>query len=346
MPKISCVIPVYKAEDYIETCLKSIISSASFAGLDDQLEIICVDDGSPDMSAKLIADIQNKSSLNIKLLRFENAGSWVARLRGLDAADGEYICFVDADDYVDESYFADFLNALDDQVDVVVSGFKRTGADDGNIQSVEMSEVRKSFVIQEHPELLLTLNTALFNKLIRSSLLKSAPRPNVAPAFLEDGAMLQLAYVQAQGKVAFTGTANYNYMVHSGSQIASLKSASVPAIFDFLTELKVTIDKLATTEAYKDQLAALYFCHLGISLLHRMPEADLHSVYKKVYAYLNKTVPRWKNNPYLKLSFALRQGKKFLSLAIAHKLFKIHLIVPALRSYSWLIRTSKHEIKW
>ena len=92
MYKVSVIIPVYKAEPYLRDCLDSVVNQTL-----KEIEIICVDDGSPDNSAAIAAEYQQRYD-NIKLIRQENGGPSKARNAGLDAAAGEYICFLDSDD--------------------------------------------------------------------------------------------------------------------------------------------------------------------------------------------------------------------------------------------------------
>ena len=96
MPKISIIIPVYNVEKYLRECLDSCINQT----LED-IEIICVDDASPDNSIKILEEYQQKDS-RIKILRHEkNRNLGAARNTGLANATGEYIWFVDSDDYID-----------------------------------------------------------------------------------------------------------------------------------------------------------------------------------------------------------------------------------------------------
>ena len=95
-PKISIIIPIYNVEKYLKECLDSCINQT----LED-IEIICVDDCSPDNSIKILEEYQRKDS-RIKILRHEiNKNLGAARNTGLQAATGEYIWFVDSDDYID-----------------------------------------------------------------------------------------------------------------------------------------------------------------------------------------------------------------------------------------------------
>ena len=92
--KITVIIPVYKAEKYLARSVESVLGQTY-----DNLEVILVDDGSPDGSGALCEDYAKKDS-RVKVLHRENGGAAAARNAGLDAAAGDYIAFVDADDHV------------------------------------------------------------------------------------------------------------------------------------------------------------------------------------------------------------------------------------------------------
>ena len=95
-PKISIIIPIYNVEKYLRECLDSCINQT----LKD-IEIVCIDDASPDNSIKIIEEYQAKDS-RIKIFRHEiNKNLGAARNTGLQAATGEYVWFVDSDDYID-----------------------------------------------------------------------------------------------------------------------------------------------------------------------------------------------------------------------------------------------------
>ena len=91
--QISIIIPIYNAENYISQCVKSVLNQTL-----NNLEIICIDDGSTDDSAKVIEALQQTDS-RILLLRQENKGAGAARNSGLQHALGKYVTFLDADDF-------------------------------------------------------------------------------------------------------------------------------------------------------------------------------------------------------------------------------------------------------
>lgn len=105
-PLISVIIPVYNVEKYLHRCLDSVIAQTY-----QNLEIICVDDGSIDESGR-ICDQYAVRDARIKVIHQENQGLSAARNRGLDAAEGEYIAFVDSDDYILEDMYKKMLDKL------------------------------------------------------------------------------------------------------------------------------------------------------------------------------------------------------------------------------------------
>ena len=105
MPKISVIVPVYKVEKYLHRCLDS-LTGQSFT----DMEIICVDDGSPDNSREIVLDYAKKDA-RIKLLDKPNGGCASARQWGLDHAKGRYVGFIDPDDFIDESMYCKLLRA-------------------------------------------------------------------------------------------------------------------------------------------------------------------------------------------------------------------------------------------
>ena len=98
MPKVSVIVPIYKVEKYLRQCIDSIINQS----LKD-IEIILVDDGSPDNCPK-ICDEYKKIDSRIKVIHKKNGGLSSARNAGMKIATGEYIGFVDSDDYVSKEF--------------------------------------------------------------------------------------------------------------------------------------------------------------------------------------------------------------------------------------------------
>lgn len=94
MPKVSVIVPVYNVEKYLEECLDSVLNQTF-----RDYEVICVNDGSTDSSAEILNDYATKYP-RIRIINQENQGLSMARNNGVDAAKGEYIYFLDSDDFI------------------------------------------------------------------------------------------------------------------------------------------------------------------------------------------------------------------------------------------------------
>lgn len=105
-PLISVIVPVYKVEDYLPRCLDSIIIQTY-----KNLEIICVNDGSPDNCLTILQEYAAKD-IRIKVLNQENQGVSAARNNGLKLATGEVIAFIDSDDWVHPAYFETLITCM------------------------------------------------------------------------------------------------------------------------------------------------------------------------------------------------------------------------------------------
>ena len=114
---ISVIVPVYNVENYIHHCVDSILSQ-SFS----DFELLLIDDGSNDKSG-LICDEYARKDSRIKVYHKENGGVSSARNLGIEKANGEWICFIDADDYVRQDFFSDIQQYLFNDVDIVHWGF-------------------------------------------------------------------------------------------------------------------------------------------------------------------------------------------------------------------------------
>lgn len=103
---VSVVVPVYNVEKYLQRCVKSLINQDFTC-----YEIILVDDGSTDSSGKICDDFAHNNNA-VKVIHKENGGLSSARLAGYKEACGEYICFIDSDDYLKKSYISDLYNCI------------------------------------------------------------------------------------------------------------------------------------------------------------------------------------------------------------------------------------------
>ena len=107
MSKVSVIVPVYNVEQYIKRCLKIILDQSW-----QDFEILCVDDCGQDQSISIIEQMQKEYPQKIKILYGEqNMGLGAARDRGMKVASGEYIAFIDSDDYLKRNFLETYMHA-------------------------------------------------------------------------------------------------------------------------------------------------------------------------------------------------------------------------------------------
>jgi len=120
MKRLSVILPVYNVEEYLEKCIRSLEEQDIPK---DEYEIICVNDGSPDNSREVIIKLQKEFD-NLILIDQVNMGVSMARNRGLDEANGEYLLFVDPDDYIKRNKLGKLLYVAEkNEVEMLMSGY-------------------------------------------------------------------------------------------------------------------------------------------------------------------------------------------------------------------------------
>lgn len=114
MPKISVIVPVYNTGKYLKKCVDSILNQTM-----NDFEIIIVNDGSTDNSAEIIQEYVNRNPGKIKYFAQENGGLSSARNNGIKNATGNYLCFVDSDDYINEKLFESLEKYINEDFDLI-----------------------------------------------------------------------------------------------------------------------------------------------------------------------------------------------------------------------------------
>lgn len=131
-PLISIIVPIYKVQDYLEKCIESILAQSI-----TNFELILIDDGSPDDCGK-ICDYYAARDSRIRVIHKKNEGLSAARNTGLDIAQGEYIGFVDSDDWIEKNMYETLINLLiDNDADIAQCEFIKTFDEDETIDNRE-----------------------------------------------------------------------------------------------------------------------------------------------------------------------------------------------------------------
>lgn len=216
-PKVSIIIPVYNTEKYIEKCLNSLVNQT----LKD-IEIIIINDGSTDNSIITVRNFANNDP-RIKILNQLNQKQGAARNNGMKIAQGEYIGFVDSDDWVDLDYFEKLYYAAKQyNSDIALATNVRIGGGKTkkrlNIERVEyVSKLQDKIDIGKQPK-----NPCPTNKIYRASLLKEHNILFPERVYCEDKLFTIQAVYYANGIVTVPGI-NYYYFRNPNSTVNTRK---------------------------------------------------------------------------------------------------------------------------
>lgn len=138
MPKISVIVPIYKVEKYLSRCIDSILAQTFI-----DFELLLIDDGSPDKCG-VICDVYAAKDSRIKVFHKENGGVSSARNLGLDNMSGDWVCFVDPDDYIDDDFLdVIYKTQIEDENYIVICGYVRESINDANILSCNRFSSKK-----------------------------------------------------------------------------------------------------------------------------------------------------------------------------------------------------------
>lgn len=207
---ISVIVPVYKVEQYIDKCVQSILSQTY-----ENFELILVDDGSPDTCPKICDEYAKKYS-KVRVLHKKNGGLSDARNFGVEHANGEFVTFVDSDDYVSDDYL-EILVYLKEKysADIVVTGILTFSRNVGNNKEKNIKEYCYTGI--EALEKMLyqdTLDTSACAMLLPVYLAKKYPFP--VGKYHEDE-FTTYKYYSSVEKVAVTTKKQYFYLQREGS---------------------------------------------------------------------------------------------------------------------------------
>ena len=258
MDMISVIVPAYNCQDTIERCIKSIQNQTY-----KNIEIIVINDGSTDGSEAVIKELQSQDE-RIKLISIPNGGVSHARNTGIDNADGDYITFVDSDDYIDEEMYQTLYNLIKEyDVEIAHCSYKNVDGD----SAVAVGNIGKIYV-QNHDEALkCLLSGRLFtggnwNKVYSRSLFEDI-RFDESIKINEDVLANYMLFDRVDRSV-FTDKALYNYVANTNSATHAMRSNMG------VEHVALVAEKMAEMSKGKSyQQEADYRCAFSLLVLYR-----------------------------------------------------------------------------
>ena len=220
---VSIVVPIYKVEVYLERCLNSILNQTY-----SNIEIICVDDGSPDESGD-IAERYAAKDKRIRVLHKKNEGLGLARNTGLEKCTGEYVTFIDSDDFIEKDFIEKLVKGVvEENADTVIAGYSRKR--DDNIETINnpiggqtylgdsiINEVLYKMIGPKQKEND-SINMAVWRVLYSLDIIKKHNlRFPSEREFISEDIIFDLAYYPCAQKVCGISNCGYVYCMNPGS---------------------------------------------------------------------------------------------------------------------------------
>lgn len=269
---ISVILPVYNCEKYIDGILDALWRQTY-----QNFEVICVNDGSNDGTLSCLKK-QQECHECLKVLSISNSGPSIARNVGLDAACKKYVCFIDADDMISDTYLEDLLESVEkNHSDMAVCQIKRMyeyqpGFLEKTFNYIQNESFSDGSTILEQKEMLIQLLSAPFAKIIRRDFLTSH-QLHFVPGKIAEDMLFTKSILLYQAKVSFVQKQNYFYSVRKGSLTTGAleKAYDLAEVFD---ELVLLAKKQGLYEMFKDELEYLCIYHCCIDMSFRMFKAS------------------------------------------------------------------------
>lgn len=322
MKKVSVIVPIYNVEKYLDKCLSSLVNQT----LDD-IEILAINDGSPDKSQDIVDRYVQQYPDKVKSFIKTNGGIASVRNFGIEHATGEYIGYLDGDDYAELNMFEIlYETAKKENSDIVVCDFYFTYDDHEKIHHEESYNSSK--------EMMVKLHAVVWNKIYRTEFVKKVGIRFIEGCRYEDASYMYKLSPHIK-QFVFVKEPLIHYVQHSGSYMSTHnhKVKDVIYVFEDLYEyFKIN----GLYDDYREELE-----YLSIKFFLGQPfrsavkikaRKDRLEILDMLYGTLNNHFPDWKKNQYLTTLPGLK-----------HKYFK-SVNKFTYKLYSLLFRYIKYEL--
>lgn len=319
MPKVSVIVPFYNVEGYIEKCLETLVNQT----LKD-IEIILVNDGSKDRSIDIVKKFLKQYPEKIVYLEKENGGLSDARNFAIPYAKGEYIAFLDSDDYVEKDmYQLMYELAKKESSDMVECNFIWEYPDK------KREDIGEIYIGQF--EMLEKVRVVAWNKLIKREILEKNKIEFPKGLQYED---VEFTYklVPFINKVSFVKKPCVHYVQREGS-ISNSQNERTKEIFEVLENVINFYKEKEIYDKFKTQLEYLYvryaFCSSLLRIVKIQDETVQENLLNLTWQNVNEKYPNWKQNEII---------KKGEGLNFRYKMYNLYM--KTLNKYTYKIYTT------
>ncbi len=289
--KLSVIVPMYNVSAYVRECLDSLVCQT----LQD-MEVIMVDDGCTDDTPSIAQEYANYN-MNFHLIHKKNGGLSDARNYGMKFAKGEYIGFLDSDDFVEPTLYEKMIKVAEEGNDIVVTDIEYYYAFHPEkcyvmkgLSSWEASTIQKKALLSP---------MFAWNKIYRASLFKENELQYPVGIWYEDIPVTTILFAKAN-KIGYLEECLMHYRQRDDSIMASVASARIKEIFKVMDLVRTTFQKNDLYESYHDEIEYLHIEHLRLYGMFRFIRSPYwKECYNESKKVMKKYFPHWKRNQYI-----------------------------------------------
>lgn len=284
MKKVSIIVPIYNAEKYLKRCLDSLVNQTY-----SNIEIILLNDGSTDKTDSIIKSYKDKRIIYVKK---ENSGIGSTRNKGIELATGDYIMFVDSDDYIALNCVEVLVKKACEGYDLVLSNYYLETTK--SKIKIEFNESLNDSNIKTNPDILTLISLAPWNKLYSKEIV--GDNRFVVDTKYEDAPFVVECVCKAHN-IGFVKDYLFYYVMQKGGETITRDER----IFDILKVCKI-INNTMTKYNYQNKtnfIVKMLSYYLKNS--RYIPDKKLQKKFlNETYSYLKSIDPKWKKCSYLK----------------------------------------------
>lgn len=280
-PIISVIVPVYNAEDKLERCVNSLLAQSV-----QEIEIVIVDDGSSDKSPD-ICDSYGSSDTRIKVIHQENKGASAARNRGIEAAQGKWIYFADADDWIEPHYLRNFITHSTNR-DIIIQGYQYDGNRTEVVRYKEFASQSPETVIKHLFETPYSLVGVICNKLYRNDIIKKHSIHFDTNIHFAEDAVFFFEYLLHANTAQVLPTLGYHY-IQSGNSLTG-KRYSTDYYLQILSVFITKFNQLSISQNFCKKYIwhSIEYWILYPNMKYGFNEFDFDDMYRQLDVFINK----------------------------------------------------------
>lgn len=310
--KVSVIVPCYGVEAYLEKCIRTLALQSL-----EEIEIIAVDDASPDGSGEMLERLKGEVGPRLQVFHKENGGLSDTRNYGLARARGEYVAFLDGDDYVDlDLYERAYRRAKETDADAVAFPLSYEYPDGSTkyvsslVPEIASGEELKRVMTRFHP--------SACNKIYRRSLLEESGVRFKKGVWFEDVEWSHRLFPYIR-TAASLEVACLHYVQREGS----ITSKADPRLFHYIENFEGILSfyrekgLFAAWEKELEYAACRYLLATFLKRAADFDDGEFHRAVEEAMGFLNREFPRWRKNPYLWKNGGKGLYLRFFSPALA-----------------------------